>query len=339
MATTGSRALRLLSLLQSRRHWSGGDLAERLDVSVRTLRRDVDRLRELGYPVEARPGVDGGYALARGAALPPLVLDDDEAVALAVGLSGAASSGVAGLAEPSVRALAKVVPVMPARLRRRVEALRAVTVAGSWGAAPAPDDGVDPEVLSAVALACRDAERVHLGYVAADGTVSERHLEPFRLVPLGRRWYLVAWDLDRADWRVFRLDRASRPRATGVRFAPRRLPSADAATYVRERTSGGAEAHRVEAVVEAPAAAVRARVSWWLSVVEEGPDRCRVRLDVDDLAWAATALALVGAAFTVVAPPELRTTLRLTAARMAAAAEPPVDPPAPDPDAGAASGR
>src|SRR4051795_3709481 len=150
MAATSSRTLRLLSLLQSRRHWAGADLAERLEVSVRTLRRDVDRLRELGYPVQAQRGVDGGYALAPGAALPPLVLDDDEAVALAVGLSAAASGAVAGMAETSVRALAKVVQVMPARLRRRVEAVRAMTVPAAQSG---PDGGVDPAAPTAVALA------------------------------------------------------------------------------------------------------------------------------------------------------------------------------------------
>ncbi|NHC15291.1 helix-turn-helix transcriptional regulator [Motilibacter deserti] len=321
MAATSSRTLRLLTLLQSRRHWPGDDLADRLGVSIRTLRRDVERLRELGYPVQAQRGVEGGYALAPGASLPPLVLDDEEAIALVVGLSASAGTGVAGLTEPSVRALAKVVPVLPARLRRRVDALRAVTVPGSWGGAPAADVGADPAVLSAVALACRDTERVEFDYVSAAGTRSERRIEPFRMVSLGRRWYLVAWDLDRADWRVFRLDRVSRPRGTGARFAPRRLPADDPAAFVRERVSGGPEGHRVEAVVEAPAEEVRRRVSWWLSVQEEGEGRCRVRLDVDDLAWAATALGLLGAGFTVVAPDELRDTLRDLAGRYAAASE------------------
>ena len=198
MAATSSRTLRLLSLLQSRRHWAGEELARRLGVSVRTLRRDVDRLRELGYPVEAQRGVAGGYALAPGAALPPLVLDDDEAVALAVGLQAAAADEVAGMAETSVRALAKVVQVMPARLRRRVDALRAMTVPGAWGAPPA-GGGVDPGVLTTVALACRDSERITFAYTAADGNRTDRSVEPFRLVSLGRRWYLVAYDLDRGD--------------------------------------------------------------------------------------------------------------------------------------------
>jgi predicted DNA-binding transcriptional regulator YafY len=323
MAATSSRTLRLLSLLQSRRHWAGADLADRLEVSVRTLRRDVDRLRELGYPVEAQRGVDGGYALAPGVALPPLVLDDDEAVALAVGLSAAASGAVAGMAETSVRALAKVVQVMPARLRRRVEAVRAVTVP----AAPSgPDGGVDPAALTAVALACRDAERLAFGYTAADGTRSDRSVEPFRLVPLGRRWYLVGYDLDRGDWRVFRLDRLVRPRGTGARFAPRPLPAADAAAFVRERLGDLSARWPVEAVVDAPAAEVRRRVGRWISAEDDGPGRCRVRMEADDLAWAATALGVAGADFTVVSPPELRDTLRALASRFAAAAGPVVPP-------------
>src|SRR5215217_1630885 len=164
MTDPSARTLRLLSLLQQRRYWAGPDLADRLGVSVRTLRRDVDRLRELGYPVEAQRGVDGGYQLAPGAALPPLVLDDEEAVALTVGLQTAAQSAIAGTAESSVRALAKVVQVMPPGLRRRVEALRAVTEPAGWGSTTAV---VDPESLAVVAQACRDAERLAFGYTAA----------------------------------------------------------------------------------------------------------------------------------------------------------------------------
>ncbi|MGY1841958.1 helix-turn-helix transcriptional regulator [Modestobacter sp. SYSU DS0875] len=319
MAVTSTRTLRLLSLLQSRRHWSGADLAERLGVSVRTLRRDVDRLREIGYPVDASRGADGGYALAPGAALPPLVLDDDEAVALAVGLSAAADTTVTGVGESSLRALAKLVQVMPARLRRRVDAVRAMTEAAAWEASGTVD-GVDPAVLTTVALACRDAERIAFGYTAADGRRSDRTAEPFRLVSLGRRWYLAAWDLDRADWRVFRLDRVTAPRGTGARFATRRLPAVDAATFVRERIGGLAWSHRVEARVQAPAEDVRRRIGHWVIAEDDGPAACRVRMDVDDLGWAATALGLAGAPFTVVSPPELRGTLRELAARFAAAA-------------------
>jgi predicted DNA-binding transcriptional regulator YafY len=320
MAVTSTRTLRLLSLLQSRRHWSGPELAGRLEVSARTLRRDVDRLRELGYPVDARRGAEGGYTLAPGAVLPPLVLDDDEAVALAVGLSAAAPTSVTGMGDASLRALAKLVQVMPARLRRRVDAVRAVTVAGSWGPS-VPAGGVDPGVLTTVALACRDGERLEFGYTAADGRGTDRAVEPFRLVSLGRRWYLVAYDLTRADWRVFRLDRVSGPRGTGARFGRRRLPADDVVAFVRERVADLPRRHPVEAVVAAPADEVRRRIGSWATVADEGPDRCRVRMDADDLTWAAAALAVTGAGFTVVAPPELRTELARLADRFAAAAQ------------------
>jgi predicted DNA-binding transcriptional regulator YafY len=318
MAATGSRTLRLLSLLQGRRHWPGDELARRLGVSVRTLRRDIDRLRELGYPVEARRGVEGGYALAPGAALPPLVLDDDEAVALALGLQAAAAGTVAGMAETSVRALAKVVQVMPVRLRRRVEALRTMTVPASWDRAGG-DEGVDPAVLTAAALACRDAERVAFAYTSGTGERSERSVEPHRLVSLGRRWYLVGYDLDRGDWRTFRLDRIQGLQGTGARFAPRRFPAEDAAAYVRQRIGALPVTHRVVAVVSAPADVVRGRLGRWAQVEPLDGGRCRVRMESDDLHWPATALAATGAAFTVVEPPELVGHLRELAGRFAAA--------------------
>ena len=318
MAATAPRTLRLLSLLQQRRQWAGADLATRLGVSVRTLRRDIGRLRELGYPVGAARGVDGGYALAPGAALPPLVLDDDEAVALALGLQAAAVSPVGGMAESSVRALAKVVQVMPLRLRRRVEALRAVTEPAGW---TGPGGAVvDPAVLTSLATACRDGERVVFGYTAADGRTGERSVEPYRLVPLGRRWYLVGYDLDRGDWRTFRLDRAAGVRGTGARFGPRRLPVGDAAAFVRERLGSFAVTHRVEALVDAPADVVGARLGRWADIEPVTGGRCRVRMDSDALEWPAMALGSTGAAFTVVGPPEFAEHLRALSARYAAAA-------------------
>src|SRR5215471_18066418 len=175
MANTSSRTLRLLSLLQTHRYWPGNELADRLSVSPRTLRRDIDRLRELGYPVEARRGIEGGYQLAAGAALPPLVVDDEEAVALAIGLRTAAQGAVAGIEESSIRALAKVVQVMPPRLRRRVEALRSATVPAVWGDGPSIDAGV----LTVVAQACRDEERIRFSYTATDGEQTDRHIEPY----------------------------------------------------------------------------------------------------------------------------------------------------------------
>ncbi len=302
MANTSSRALRLLSLLQTHRYWPGVELAERLEVSVRTLRRDVDRLRELGYPVDAHRGVDGGYQLAAGAALPPLVLDDEEAVALAVGLQAAAQGAVAGIAESSVRALTKVVQVMPSRLRRRVEALRAMTVPAVWGSS---GPSVDPGVLTAVAQACRDTERLEFGYTAAGGEQTGRHVEPLRLVSLGRRWYLVAYDLTRHDWRSFRLDRLDRPRSTGVRFRPRQLPADDAAAFVRAGIDHLPAPYAVEVLVHAPATAVRDRIGRWATVDALDDARCLLRMNTDSLDWPALALGAVGADFEVRSPPEL----------------------------------
>jgi predicted DNA-binding transcriptional regulator YafY len=302
MASTSSRTLQLLSLLQSQRYWPGADLADRLEVSVRTLRRDVERLRELGYPVQAARGVAGGYSLAPGAALPPLVLDDEEAVALAVGLSAATTSAVAGMAEASVRALTKVVQVMPGRLRHRVEALRAVTVQSGWATSAA---SIPPDVLTTVAQACRDDERLAFAYSAADGARSRRTVEPHRLVPLGRRWYLVAYDLDRHDWRSFRLDRLTGPAPTGERFRQRTLPAPDAATFVRRGTRDLPTSFDVEAVVQAPVDVVLTRLGHWATAEDAGEGATRLRMRTDSLDWAALALGSVGAEFRVVRPDEL----------------------------------
>ena len=302
MASTSSRTLQLLSLLQHQRYWPGPDLADRLGVSIRTLRRDVDRLRELGYPVQAARGVAGGYSLAAGAALPPLVLDDDEAVALAVGLHAATTSAVTGMAEASVSALAKVVQVMPSRLRRRVDALRAVTVSSGWAS---PAASVAPDVLTTVAQACRDDERLSFSYSAADGTPSERTVEPHRLVSLGRRWYLVAYDLDRADWRSFRLDRLTGPAPLGARFRQRTLPAEDAAAFVRRGTARMPASFDVEVLVAAPPHVVRTRLGPW-ATAEQAPDGATLlRMRTDSLDWAALALGSVGAEFRVLAPAEL----------------------------------
>ncbi|WP_424535931.1 helix-turn-helix transcriptional regulator [Sphaerisporangium viridialbum] len=311
MANTSSRTLRLLSLLQTHRYWPGTELAGRLEVSVRTLRRDVDRLRELGYPVEAHRGVDGGYQLAAGAALPPLLVDDEEAVALAIGLRLAAQGAVAGIEESSVRALTKIVQVMPPRLRRRIEALRAATVPTVWGAGPTVDAGV----LTAVAQACRDEERLRFSYKARGGELTDRHVEPHRLVSLGRRWYLVAYDLTRHDWRSFRLDRLGDPRSTAERFRPRELPAEDAATFVRAGIDNIVPPLAVEAVVHAPAATVRVAVGQWATIEEIDDGRCRLRMTSDTLDWPAMALGMVGAEFEVIHPPELVDHLRDWAAR------------------------
>ncbi len=318
MADTSARTLRLLALLQSRRYWPGAELALRLGVSPRTLRRDINRLRELGYPIQARRGMDGGYQLAAGTALPPLLVDDEEAVALAVGLQAAARGAVEGIAESSVRALAKVVQVMPARLRRRVEALDAMTVPGSWESGARAS--VDPGVLTTVALACRDSERLRFSYTAADGQQADRHVEPHRLVSLGRRWYLVGYDLDRHGWRSFRLDRLTAPRGTGARFRPRALPADDAAAFVRGGIMNLIAVYEVEVLVEAPAAAVRERIGQWVTVEDIDATRCRIRTTGDSLDWPTMALGMLGADFQVISPPELIDQLRDWGRRFSAAA-------------------
>ncbi|MBO4275626.1 helix-turn-helix transcriptional regulator, partial [Microbispora triticiradicis] len=216
MLETSARLLRLLSLLQARRDWPGATLADQLGVSERTVRRDVDRLRELGYPVESTRGTDGGYRLVAGTAMPPLLLDDDEAVAAAIGLRAAA--GVAGVEEAAERAAAKLEQVLPSRLRRRVGALQTHSE-------PVPPDrpgpAIDPAVLGVLAAACRDRERLRFDYRAHDGSSGVRIVEPYRLVSWGRRWYLVAWDTGRDDWRTFRVDRIAPRTPTGPRFPPR----------------------------------------------------------------------------------------------------------------------
>lgn len=301
MSSTSSRTLRLLSLFQAHRYWSGAELADRLDVSERTLRRDIDRLRELGYPVEAHRGIDGGYELAAGTALPPLAVDDDEAVALAIGLRAAAQGSVAGIEESAIRALTKIVQVMPPRLRRRVDALSEATVPAAWGGGPS----IDAEVLTAIAQACRDEERMRFSYTAHGAETTDRLVEPHRLVSLGQRWYLVAYDLTRNDWRSFRLDRLREPRATGVRFRPRTLPAHDAAAFVRDGIENAPAVHTIEAVVHAPAATVRARLGRWGAIEEIDDERCRLRMTADSLNWPALALGSAGAEFEVVGPPEL----------------------------------
>jgi predicted DNA-binding transcriptional regulator YafY len=235
VADTSARMLRLLSLLQARRWWPGADLAGRLGVSARTLRRDVDRLRELGYPVRARRGTGGGYELAGGAALPPLGLDEEEAVALIAGLAAAAQgAAVAGITGPPARALAKLARALPGPLRRPAGALAAVTVLAAWDGDGGPGPAPGAAALLAAAQACRESARVAFGYTARGGARTDREAEPHGLVLLGRCWYLVAWDLARHDWRTFRIDRMGPPRRPGPHFAPRRLPAPDAGAFVRD---------------------------------------------------------------------------------------------------------
>ena len=309
--TTGARTLRLLSLLQTHRFWAGDELAQRLDVSIRTLRRDIDRIRELGYPVRASPGVAGGYQLVAGAALPPLMLDDEEAVAIAVALQQAANGSVVGIAESSVRALAALAQVLPPRLRRQVEALRTATAVPAW---PEPAAAADPEVLLALAQACRGEERIGFDYLSG-----ARYIEPMRLVPLARRWYLVGYDLDRQDWRTFRVDRIRSPQPTGTRFRPRELPGGDPVAFVRSGLDAVSNTVWVEVLLDLPVERVVAEVGRWATATAAPDGRTRIRMRTDNLGWAAMAIGTLDAPFEVVAPPELVTLLRTWAGRFASA--------------------
>jgi predicted DNA-binding transcriptional regulator YafY len=306
MLETSARLLRLLSLLQARRDWTGAELATRLGVTTRTIRHDVDRLRGLGYPVDARPGVAGGYRLGTGGALPPLLLDDDEAVAVALGLRTAASGSIAGIEETSVRALAKLQQVLPPRLRRRVSAFQSYAL-------PVPSRGpqVDPDVLTLIAGACRDHERLRFDYRAHSGAASRRSVEPYRLVNDRRRWYLVAWDTDREAWRTFRADRiAPRPPA-GPRFTPRALPSdGEIAAQVARGVGEATWRYRARVIVHAPAARVRGRLPIPMDVQSLGENRCAFEPGSDDPEMLALYLGMLGADFEIVDSPELVDALR-----------------------------
>jgi predicted DNA-binding transcriptional regulator YafY len=314
MLETSARLLRLLSLLQTRPDWTAAELAERLGVNARTIRRDIERLRDLDYPVHATRGVPG-YRLGAGAALPPLLLNDEEAVAVAVGLRTAAT-GVSGIEEASLGALAKLEPLLRARLRRRVKAVQASTL-------PIPGHGpgprVDPAVLAVVAVACRDRERLRLAYRDHHGAVGRRAVEPYRLVSWGRRWYLVAWDLDREGWRILRVDRVEPATVTptGQRFTPRELPEGgDLAAYVSRRVSAAAWRYHARVLVHAPAEEIRRRVPAAAGEVEEVDEgTCLLDTGADTLETLAVYLGMLGADFEVGEPPELVTHLRALADR------------------------
>jgi predicted DNA-binding transcriptional regulator YafY len=320
MTETSGRLLRLLSLLQTPREWPGSELAERLRVSLRTIRRDVERLRDLGYPVQASMGAEGGYRLIAGTAMPPLLLDDEEAVAIAVGLRTAATHAVTGIAEASVRAIAKLEQVLPARLRYRVSNLRAATIPMLAPNQPT----VDPETLAVLAAAIANRERLRFGYRAVDfghgaveGAESTRLVEPHRLVSARQRWYLVAYDNDRDDWRIFRVDRMEAPRPTGVRTAPRELPAKDAAAFVTSKIYSLAPTYVAVATLHAPVEEVAGRLGGAATDLEPiGEHSCRLRSHTDTLEWLAFRLAMLGCEFEVHEPPELVAYLRTLAARV-----------------------
>jgi predicted DNA-binding transcriptional regulator YafY len=319
MLETSARLLRLLSLLQAHREWSGPDLADRLGVTPRTVRRDVDRLRELGYPVDASPGTGGGYRLGAGAELPPLLLDDDEAVAVAVGLRTAAGQGIEGIGETSVRALAKLEQVLPDRLRRRVGALNAFTVPMLRGPQPS---AVDPAVLTELAHLCRDTERLRFEYRAHEGAVSRRTVEPHRLVCTERRWYLVAWDVDRADWRTFRVDRITPKPPHGPRFAPRTPPADDLAAYVSKGVSTRAYASHAVVRLLVPLAEAAERISPSAGTLEpDGEEACLLRTGAASLEVMVIHVMLMGFEFEVLEPADLVDVISNSRDRLARAVE------------------
>ena len=316
MLETSARLLRLLSLFQAQRYWPGSELAERLEVTPRTLRRDVDKLRSLGYPVNSTSGTAGGYQLGAGTTLPPLLLDDEEAVAVAVGLRTAASGGVTGIEEASVRALSKLQQVLPVRLRRRVTALQSFIE-------PLVYTGpvVDAEILTLIAGACRDCEKLRFHYQARDGAASQREVEPHRLVYTGRRWYLAAWDVNRNNWRTFRVDRIQQRPATGQRFTPRNPPDGDFATYVARSVSSISEVQRAKILFHAPLEKAAERIPAGAGKLEAIDEHtCVLHTGATSLDSLSVYLALTGFEFEVRESPELIECMRLLAGRFSRAA-------------------
>jgi predicted DNA-binding transcriptional regulator YafY len=307
---TSARMLRLLSLLQTHRYWPGGELSDRLDVSPRTLRRDVDRLRELGYVVDAVRGVAGGYQLRAGGLLPPLLLEDDEAVAVAVSLQSSAAGGTPGMEETSVQALSKVISLMPPRLRRQMDALRSQTERLPWSGGPA----LDPALLSTLAQACRDSEPIHFTYTARGAEPTDRWVEPHRMVSMGRRWYLVAYDRDRQDWRSFRVDRIQEPRTSGQTFRARELPADDALSFVQAGIRRMPQRYAVRVVFDGDPTEIAGFVGHWATVTG-GAGSAVLEMNVDTLDWPMFMLANIDAAFTVESPPELAEAVSRTAER------------------------
>jgi predicted DNA-binding transcriptional regulator YafY len=316
MSQTSSRLLELLSLLQGRRDWPGDELADRLEVSGRTIRRDIERLRRLGYPVESLSGPGGGYRLRAGSAMPPLLLDDEEAIAIAVGLRTAARASVTGIEETAVRALVKLEQVLPAHLRRRVAALGSATFT-----LPVAGRTVDPQHLTVIATACRESELLRFGYRTRQGADSRREVEPHSLVNHGRRWYLVAWDRGREDWRTFRVDRLAKPASMGVRFTARRLPARDAGAYVEQSIAGAPNRFEALLTLHATAQEIASRApAYWGTIEPLDAHTCRYRTGDDDLKWLALRIAMLGVEFEVHEPPELIDHLRALSSRLGRAA-------------------
>ena len=316
MSTSG-RLLRLLSLLQTPRDWTGSELAMRLEVSPRTIRNDIERLRALGYPVHATRGSVGGYRLEAGASMPPLLLDDDEAVAVAIGLRTATGGAVTGIEETSLRALAKLEQVLPPRLRRQVSTLQRMTIQVTRRRA---GPTVDPAMLAELARLAREHFTLRFDYSDRRQEASARRVEPYRIVNAGARWYLVAWDLDRADWRTFRVDRIQPGMSAAARFTPRPLTDAEVEALVAGGIPPEARRHQARVVVRAPADQLSERVGPWIGRLEALDDgSCVLTTGAERLDELAVYLGMLGADFSVTEPPELVAQLRVLAARYAAA--------------------
>lgn len=316
MLSSSSRLLRVLSLLQTRSHWAGGELAERLEVHPRTLRRDIDRLRQLGYPIHASSGVAGGYAFRAGQALPPLMLDDDEAQAVAIALRIAAAGTVSGVEESSLRALVKLEQVMPARLRRRIDALR-TAILPMQRAGPT----VDADMLATLAAACRDQLHVGFAYRDGQGRSTTRQVEPQGLVHTGSRWYLVAWDPARDDWRTFRIDRVEGPATTGGHFAPRAAPGGgNLSAYVAGTLAVAIQGEQARVVLHQAIEVMSQRIPPSAALLEAIDDtRCLMRCGAQQLDSLVYWLMALDVEFDVLEPPALLARLRVAGERIARA--------------------
>ncbi len=294
----------MLALLQTHRFWQCAELSARLDVTERTIRRDIDRLRDLGYPVDAISGRHGGYRLATGAHVPPLILDDEEAVAVAVGLRYAAAAAIGGIEETSLRALTKIETLLPHRLRRRVSALHS-----SVRHVERPhEDEIDPEALSVLAAAVRDREHVRLDYRRGDGKGGRRLVAPHQLVTAGHRWYLVAWDNDRRDWRTFRVDRVKGPRAVGSHFPQRDIPGGGAAALVARALGSAPRDYEAKLSIDANFAELEGALRWIdHTPIDVTPEACTVTVRAEDLGRLTMAIArlAIAARVTVIEPAEV----------------------------------
>lgn len=316
MLETSARLLHLLSLLQMRREWTGAALADRMTVTERTVRRDISKLRSLGYPISASPGIAGGYQLGSGAQLPPLLLDDDEALAVALGLTAVATGPVSGIGEASVRALAKLEQVLPGRLRPKFSALRqSVSVLGGNAA------NVDPQTLTAMSGAIAEQRVVSFRYTAAGNAPGRRLVEPYKLVSTGRRWYLAAWDLERQDWRTFRMDRCQSIPAIRERFFPRPLPARDMAAYVQDSITRFPYRYDVVLRLAAPVTDLQERIPPEAASLEaDGPEHTILRGGWDSLDLPLMRLAALDIEFEILAPAEMRDRARAAAALLQRAA-------------------